>query len=511
MRTKLISKLNDIVKKLEDVCAAGGSAGSADGKKSVLSSEGFLTMAGIFIENITLAKDLQSKMDYACDFRNEVKALIHEKQQRQEKRRKMKQLIEEKVANKEKLPAELTKKGHAKQMATKENLQIELRKLFKKRDKYNKLEVDFSLPEDQLDDSKYIRMHAIDKRILFLQKKIHEIDGVSEMLLPRPLSRKFKFNSSTFADIDSAVSDFMTNRLRTRVFDAPDATDISSLIKERRPQMPAAELTELCTAVFTAVCRELKERRYAETMDVLHGYESDEDQAEFVQPEENDAELQAKLQLNDTKKVDETQVFEEYEQKWLNMTLDEQAKQLAEEASGSEKDPDEEGDDDEDSEEEIRMSDDSSDDDETADDGDEGRNEENDLEPEPKPEAVAAPADTESGAVPTTNESSDETVEAEIPVVTNSPVQTETNGASQKRPAPLIKADDFQAITIDDDSDDDDQQPAKKMRLDEPELSKTSASASDNVSHNGTRPVVDMDWKPAATVVDLVDLSSDED
>lgn len=502
-RTKLISRLKEKIQKVEDVFVAGGSA--TDAKKSFLSSETFLSLTGIFIENITTAKDMEWKVNYAVDYMSELKAAAMEKKQQQENKRQKRQQFEEMKAKNEKLPPEFTKKGHAKLMAQRDKYKVELRRAYKKLDKYNREVVDLSLPEDE---SKYVRTHLLTKRILNFQKKIHEIDGLTPAPVPRPLRRKFKFTASGCPDIDNAVVEFMSKRLRSHLFDAPDRTDISNLISGCKPEMPAADLTALISSVFVAVCKELKDRRYAETMDVLHGYESDEDQTEFVQPELTDAELQAKLAENDKLKKDETVVLQEFEKKWQDMTQEERDKD--ELVSESEKDPEEEEGDEEDSEqEEVCISDDSSEEETADDEGRDDGNEHEDLEEEAKSEV--APATKED----------DEKVAANVPVVDDAKVAEgpvveppvsipETNGCAVKRPSPNIKSADIQSITLDDDSEDE-EQPAKKMKLDHSEESKAIANVVPVVHQNGKASVVPMDWKPEAPEVDLVDLCSDED
>jgi hypothetical protein len=84
---------------------------------------------------------------------------------------------------------------------------------------------------------------------------------------------------------------------------------------------------------------------------------------------------------------------------------------------------------------------------------------------------------------------------------------TDTSGNSIKRNSPGAFPV-IDSITIEDDSEDG-EQPAKKIRLHEPA---NSAHVTMQVTENGAAgPAGPMDWKPAVSVIDIVELSSDDE
>ena len=531
-RQRLLSAIESRLQEAEDVFAASS---SSSGSKSYIRSSAFLRVTATFLEDLTIAKDLDSKRSYFSDYCAEVKRAAAEKR---DQRRVMRQMVEEAKAIKAragKVPLHLTKKGYEKKQAQLKAYRKRVCVLRRKLDKYQSAEIDLvNATDEQLDGSSYMKAQLATKEILKLEKKISELEGFS-VKVPRQLTRKFKYSGSGEADVDAAVVAFMNKRFRSTLFDAPCIDEVADFIKTVRPKLPASELDPLVLKVFTDICTDLKQRRYAESMDVLHGYESDEDQAEFELPETTDLELQVKLEKNDELKTTEEQVLQTFVDRWSKMSESEQQKDA--EGGGSETGSEKGGDDDKDgeegrdadsSEEEEAIvlsetSSDSSDDEEETeareeppdgkqDDGDDvasvpedgAKAEALDACEQPQdckePQGLArTPADSAGDVGGDKTNGGDGGMAAscqpedEVPI---SPASTEKGNGFAKKPP----TEDIESITLESD-DEETERPKKKQRL----------GSSSEAARDGLPPMVPMDWKPAVAEPTVIDLSSDED
>lgn len=484
--------VNKVISHLEATDAAYSASSSKSGtKKDFMSQDLFMRMTGALIEELLFAKDVQSKFNYVRDYYRELKRLTLEKKVQLEIRQKRKQELQElKKDPNPKYPPRLTKKGQAKLAKQKQTYQMEIRKLQKRVDKYNRKEVDMSAPEDELDESAFIRVHQMTRRIILLQKKLNEMDGVP-FIVPRALTDKFKYSESGYPVLDDAVVRFVTKRFKENNFDAPDFQEMSNLVNECELALSPMDLTSLCVRVFEGVCRQIKKRRTAESMDVFHGYESDEDQSQIPMPEDTDPELKAKLDANDSVKKSEKQILDEFVNRYEGLSAEEKIRLEAEEsASGSEKDEEENSE----SGDEIVLSDHSSD---SSGDEDE---EEEDIADELPDQATAgetAPSDD-----PVVQEMKDD---PEVPL-TPDPV---TNSNGVKRPPPEAQAMDS-VITLDgDEADEIPDQPSKRRRMEGPSDLNIRPIAKPGSKES---PDVPVDWQiPAKQAFDVVDLCSDDD
>ncbi|KAI1290087.1 hypothetical protein HDE_08009 [Halotydeus destructor] len=181
----------------------------------------------------------------------------------------------------------------------------------KKKDKLQLREI-----EDLDSDKTYVKVERLEKRIVNLYKKVKELEG-TKFKTGRLLEKKFKFNSSS-ADINKAVSKEVTKLLRQRTrsgifrYTAPDYNDIVSVVSatESGSKLPKIRLDELCKSIFREVIQEIKRRRVMEDQDLVVAKEKDEDFKSPIVTE--DAELEAKLKVNDELKKSEKDVLAEF-------------------------------------------------------------------------------------------------------------------------------------------------------------------------------------------------------
>lgn len=198
----------------------------------------------------------------------------------------------------------------------------EIVKLAKKKEKLQRAEL--SLDDLESEDT-YETIARIERRIVFLHKKIAALEG-SKAKIDTLLGKKVTINSSGYLEIDKAVSEKVTKFLNSQKhkgkgaqpqFSMPDIHDIKEFItstqlgKQIHASMSADKFLDFTKNIFSDVVAKIKKRRTLEERDIYEGFSSDEDFGKERPPPENE-ELQKKFQESDKQKKNVKDVIEEY-------------------------------------------------------------------------------------------------------------------------------------------------------------------------------------------------------
>merc|ERR1711971_209613 len=265
--------------------------------------------------------------------------------------------------------------------------------------KLEEAECDLDDEEAWGDNSVYIRISKYKKRLITLQKKINNLEGMKTSF-GRACDKKFKTEASRIPEVNQKIQDVVNKERRF-----PDYHDVMKIYKsvceERSLDYSKQELSHKARETFVEVGRNLKNRRYRDDMDVMESY-IPEDKNEEEPPEKDSVELRSILEQNDkTAKESLDKVINGFAEK--SEVEKETAQEVADDAPESSKEVDD-GDEDDNEEEDEQDEQEEEDDNEEQDDKDdlvelneEDEDPDNDLEDGQESEHIVQFNDLEDG------------------------------------------------------------------------------------------------------------------
>jgi len=162
--------------------------------------------------------------------------------------------------------------------------------------KLEEAECDLDDEEAWGDNSVYIRISKYKKRLITLQKKINNLEGMKTSF-GRACDKKFKTEASRIPEVNQKIQDVVNKERRF-----PDYHDVMKIYKsvceEKKLDYSKQELSHKARETFVEVGRNLKNRRYRDDMDVMESY-IPADKNEEEPPEKDSVELRSILEQND--------------------------------------------------------------------------------------------------------------------------------------------------------------------------------------------------------------------